>query len=167
MEQVVQVAAAAAQSGAAKQRDRERARRAEALQLRLMGASYDAIGERLGISGLAAKNMIERALDQAERQGVAQLRAEENARLDRAQMAIWTDVLQGDLKAIQTFLQISSQRSKINGLYAPSQVQVSMTIRQEMEDALQGLEALVLQEPVMVLEERRDVAVDAAAEDHS
>lgn len=133
-------------SDASKQKQKEAARRAEALQLRLAGLSYEAIGERLGINGHAASQMINRSLDRAEAQGVHQLRAEENARLDRAQMAIWGDVIQGDLKAIGVFLSISNMRAKLNGLYAPTQVQMSMTIRQEMEDALSSLETLVLQE---------------------
>jgi DNA-binding CsgD family transcriptional regulator len=144
-------------------------RRSEAVSLRLAGMSYEQIGERLGISGNAAEQMIGRALDRNEVRSVSQLRAEENARLDRAQMAIWGKVIEGDIKAIGTFLQISAARSKMNGLYAPTQVQVSMTIRQEMEEALQSLETLVLGEsqyaqsdPVgpngpMRLEEARDV----------
>lgn len=141
-----QVAEAAAESVANSTADQAAARRAEALALRLAGLSYEAIGERLKISKNAAYDMINRSLERAESQGVSQLRAEENARLDRAQMAIWSDVLKGDLKAITVFLQISAARAKINGLYAPSQVQVSMTIRQEMEEALSNLETLVLHE---------------------
>lgn len=141
-----QVVEAAAEGVAVSGAQKESARRAEALSLRLAGLSYDVIGERLGISGGAAYQMINRALERAEAQGVHQLRAEENARLDRAQMAIWADVIKGDLKAIGVFLQISAARSKLNGLYAPTQVQMSVSIRQEMEDALSNLETLILQE---------------------
>lgn len=150
-----QIVESAATTAAAKSRDKDRVRRAEAMQLRLAGLSHEAIGERLGVSETAVRAILSRAFDRAEAQGVHQLRAEENARLDRAQMAIWGSVLQGDLKAITVFLAISGHRAKINGLFAPSQVQVSMTIKQELEDALQGLEQLVLQEPVVVLEERQ------------
>lgn len=122
------------------------ARRTEAISLRLAGMSYEAIGERLGVTANAVYQMIDRSLQRAEAQGVSLLRAEENARLDRAQMAIWGKVITGDFKAIALFLQISNHRAKINGLFAPTQVQVSMTIRQEMEDALSHLESLVLHE---------------------
>lgn len=125
---------------------KEATRRSEALSLRLAGLSYAAIGERLGISANAAANMIDRSLERAEAQGVHRMRAEENARLDRAQMAIWGDVIKGDLKAIGVFLSISNARARLNGLYAPTQVQMSMTIRQEMEDALSNLETLILRE---------------------
>ena len=131
------------------------------MQLRLAGLSYQAIGDRLGIGESAVRAMLTRAFERAEAQGVQQLRDLENARLDRVQMSIWSDVLKGDLKAIQVFLRISEMRSKINGLFAPTQMQVSMTIRQEMQDALDGLEQLVLQEPMMVLEERRENDVAA------
>lgn len=143
-DQLAAVVEAASAGVVASAKQKEAARRAEALSLRLAGLSYEAIGDRLGISGQAAAQMIERAFDRAERQGVAQLRAEENARLDRAQMAIWGDVIKGDLKAIGTFLAISAARSKINGLYAPTQVQMSVSIRQDMEEALASLEELVL-----------------------
>lgn len=155
--QVVEAAAEGVErSGAQK----EAARRTEALSLRLAGLSYAAIGERLGISGNAAQNMVDRSLERAENQGVHRLRAEENARLDRAQMAIWGDVIKGDLKAIGVFLQISAARAKMNGLYAPTQVQMSVSIRQEMEEALSNLETLVLHEapPVQMqqIQERHD-----------
>ncbi|QGZ16652.1 DNA binding protein [Microbacterium phage Dewdrop] len=143
---VAQVVEAASEGVALSGAQKEATRRTEALQLRMAGLSYEAIGERLGISRQAASQMIQRALDHAELQGVHQLRAEENARLDRAQMAIWGDVLKGDLKAISAFLSISNARAKLNGLYAPTQVQMSMTIRQEMEDALSNLETLILHE---------------------
>ncbi|QNJ55894.1 helix-turn-helix DNA binding domain protein [Microbacterium phage Rasputia] len=139
------VVEAASAGVASSEKEKQKARRAEALQLRMAGLSYEAIGDRLGISGNAAAQMIQRSLDHAEHQGVAALRAEENARLDRAQMAIWGDVIQGDLKAIGVFLQISAARSKINGLYAPTQVQMSVSIRKDMEDALSSLEELVLE----------------------
>lgn len=146
------------------EKEKQKARRAEALQLRMAGLSYESIGERLGIGRTAATQMVQRALDQAEHQGVAALRAEENARLDRAQMAIWGDVIQGDLKAIGVFLQISAARSKINGLYAPTQVQMSVSIRKDMEDALASLEELVLEtESVNPTAEQGAIEATAAA----
>ncbi|AWN07675.1 Rnase E [Microbacterium phage Hendrix] len=139
-----QTVAAAAKGVTASEKERQATRRAEALSLRLAGLSYETIGNRLGISKQAAAQMVQRSLEHAEQQGVAALRAEENARLDRAQSAIWGDVIQGDLKAIGVFLQISAARAKMNGLYSPTQVQMSVSIRKDMEDALASLEELVL-----------------------
>ena len=141
-----QVVEAASQGVAVSGAQKEATRRSEALALRLAGLSYEAIGDRLGISRQAAQDMIGRSLERAEAQGVSALRAEENARLDRAQMAIWGDVIKGDLKAIGVFLSISNMRAKLNGLYAPTQVQMSVNIRKEMEEALENLETLVLRE---------------------
>lgn len=139
-----QVQQAAAEAVGAKAADKATARRVEALNLRLAGLSFSAIGDRLGISERAAYEMVNRSLERAEAYGVQQMRAEENARLDRITTAIWGQVLQGDLKAIATYLSVSAQRSRINGLYAPTQVQMSLSIRQEMQDALDSLESMVL-----------------------
>jgi len=89
-------------------------------------------------------DMIHRTLDMAEQRGVDELRSVENARLDRAQAAIWTAVLQGDLKAIDTFLKISARRARLNGLDAPTQINLKVSVRAEMEAALNELEQVVL-----------------------
>ena len=75
---------------------------------------------------------------------VAQYRTLENLRLDRVQAAIWPKVLAGDTKAIDTFLRISQRRARLNGLDAPLDVSVSVSIRHEMQTALEQLEQVVL-----------------------
>lgn len=133
-------------------RDRERAkqkaRRAEALSLRMSGFTYAQIAERLGISETGAHDLVLRTLERTTNVAVAELRDMENARLDRAQMAIWGDVLRGDHKAIGMYLRISSERSRLNGLYAPQKIDMSMSIRTEMEEAFKELEALVMEQPL-------------------
>jgi hypothetical protein len=123
---------------------RQQARRAEALSLRLAGLSYEQIGERLQISTSGAEEMINRTLERAENRAVTELRELENARLDRAQDGVWSKVLEGDLKAVDVFLRISNRRSKLNGLDAPTQVNLSVHIREELNSALTQLEAMVL-----------------------
>lgn len=155
-------------------RERQQARRAEALSLRLAGLSYDQIGERLKIDGAGARDLIVRTLRQAESRGVEQLRELENARLDRAQAAIWAQVLQGDIKAVQTFISISARRAKMNGLDEATKVSLSVAVRTEMEMALVQLENMVLGDTKMLegavqqieqierfdSEERDDLALD-------
>lgn len=141
----VEVATVLEESPAAKRRtEQQQARRAEAMTYLLAGMSYEQIGERLGISKAGAVDMIHRTLDMAEQRGVDELRSVENARLDRAQAAIWTAVLQGDLKAIDTFLKISARRARLNGLDAPTQINLKVSVRAEMEAALNELEQVVL-----------------------
>lgn len=122
---------------------RNAARRIEAMSLLLAGLSYDQIGERLGITADSAHELIARNLERANNRAVEELRLVENARLDRAQAAIWGQVLQGDLKAVDTFLRISSRRSKLNGLDAPQKIALSANVRVEMEQALTDLRVIL------------------------
>lgn len=127
----------------------EQARRTEALTLRLAGLTMDQIADRLGIGATSVYEMINRSLNQAENQNVEQMRSLENERLDRAQVAIWQQVLNGDLSAVQTFLRISQQRSKMNGLDAPKKVDVNVGIRNEMQRALDELESVAAEATVI------------------
>jgi hypothetical protein len=79
-----------------------------------------------------------------------QMRAVENARLDRAQAAIWAKVLAGDINAGRLFLAISARRSAMNGLDAPKRFELSANVRVEMEQALADLHQVVLGEVVDV-----------------
>lgn len=121
-----------------------KARRAQALSLRLSGFSWEEIGRHLNISTSGAKSLVERTMEQATGRQVEEMRSIENARLDKAQTAIWQRVLQGDDFAIDRFLKISAQRARINGLNAPMKVDLNVSVKHEMERALGDLEALVL-----------------------
>lgn len=127
---------------------RAQARRVEALSLRLAGLTYEQIAEKLGIAPDGVRDMVERTLSRAENRAVEAERALENARLDRAQAAIWSKVLAGDLRAVDSFLRLSAQRAKINSLYAPVKIDLRADIRVEMETALRELERVVLGEVV-------------------
>lgn len=127
-----------------RRKQKEEARRSQALSLRQAGLTFEQIGDRLGISSIAANALITRALELHPAQNVDQFRALENARLDRAQAAIWAQVLEGDLKAVDTYLRISQARRRMNGLDAPMEVSLAISVRQEMESALAKLEETVL-----------------------
>lgn len=129
-------------------RRREDERRTEVMSLVMAGFTPDQIAQRLEVSQVAVQNIITRALAARPEPAVDQMRQVENARLDRAQAAIWTKVLEGDQRAIQTFLQISSRRSRLNGMDAPIQIDVSARVRVEMEQALDELKEVVLGEVV-------------------
>lgn len=121
------------------------ARRVQALSFRLAGLTYAQIGERLGIDESSVRRMIQRSMDRSESNQVDEMRGLENERFDKVQSAIWADVLRGDLKAIDTFLKISKARREMNGMNAPQKVDISMSVRQEMEQAFTELENLVLE----------------------
>lgn len=137
-----------------KRNERQRARRIEALSLRLAGLTFEQIGERLGISKEAAHDLVSRTLERAENESAQKMRALEAARLDRAQAAIWSRVLEGDTKAVDTFLRISQRRARLFGLEAPTQIAVAMNVRTEMVQALENLEQIVLGEVLSVESER-------------
>jgi predicted transcriptional regulator len=131
-------------SGMAARQAERSARRVEALSLVLAGLTYDQIAQRLGLSAVQVKRLVSESLGAAETSNVTALRSLENQRLDRAQAAIWRKVLEGDLKAVETFLRISKQRAALNGLNAATKVDLSVSVRDEMETALRDLEAMVL-----------------------
>lgn len=137
-------------------------RRVEALSLRLAGLSYEQIGDRLGISEMGAYDMVKRALERSENPNVEEMRQIENLRLDRAQAAIWPDVLKGDQRAISTYLSISSARARINGMNAPTNINLSVGVRTEMENALDKLEELVMEAEVV---EDAEIAEDEEPQD--
>lgn len=128
--------------------DQNRLRCIQALQLRMGGLSYAQVGEAMGVGTNAARDMIKRALNRAEKVAASDLRALENERLDRLQAAIWTKALNGDLQAVDRVLRISERRARLNGLDAPSSVNISVGVRAEMEQAMQELQTVIMGEVV-------------------
>jgi hypothetical protein len=132
--------------------EKQQQRRQEALSLRLAGLPYDQIGDRLGIEADSVADLVDRSLERNVPEAEA-MRRIENARLDRAQAAVWSSVLEGDMKAVDTFLKISQRRSRLNGLDAATKIDLGITVRQEMEQALKELENVVLGEVISVHDE--------------
>ena len=133
-------------------RKKQRARRIEAMSLKLAGVSTAQIAERMGIKPDTVRHLINRTLQTAENRAAEEMRELENARLDRAQAAIWSQVLAGDHRAVMVFLQISQRRAKLNGLDSPASVVISPNVRMEMERALSDLQQVM----GMVADDRSD-----------
>lgn len=114
----------------------------------MAGLPYEKIGEELEISASAAWNLVNRTISETRNFAVDQLRLVENARLDRATTAIWNKVLEGDLKAIDSYLKIADRRARMNGLDAPTKVQMSVSVKQEMEQKLAELQQVIQGEVV-------------------
>jgi DNA-binding CsgD family transcriptional regulator len=68
------------------------------MSLKLAGVSTAQIAERMGIEPDSVRHLINRTLATAENRGAEEMREIENARLDRAQAAIWAQVLAGDFR---------------------------------------------------------------------
>lgn len=103
-------------------------RRAQCIQLRLAGLDYQTIAERLRYSSRqAAAKDVERALQRAvlaQHTSVEELRELELMRLDKLQAAMWKAAMEGDPRAVEVSLKISSQRCKLLGLDAPLRAEV-------------------------------------------
>jgi hypothetical protein len=98
-------------------RARERDRRA--LELRIGGLTFAAIGAEMGVSWQAAQQAVKRSLeitkaDIAEK--AAELRAIEAERLDKVTEVLWPRVLQGDLRAIDRLLRTRESYRRLTGL---------------------------------------------------
>lgn len=119
---------------------KERAQRQKmALQLRLGGASYPEIGEKLGHSQSTVYNDVQKALRDIPRTEADQLRTEELARLDRLQRAVWAQALEGKVTYVDRALKIIDRRARLLGLDAPSQVEVSTGADLDLDGAVRAL----------------------------
>jgi len=105
------------------------AKERQALDLRLAGATFDAIAERLGYADRSgAQRAVERAMTSTLQEPADQLRELQAARLDRLLLAIWPTALDGDAKAIAQARGLIDQLCKLLGLNAPTKVDVDATV---------------------------------------
>lgn len=119
------------------------ARRAQAVRLRLSGATYEQIAQTAGYSHrAAARNAVRRSLTRYEAENVAELRALENARMDADEMVLRGILANSavpvteQIQAVNARIRLSARRAALNGLDAPTQVQVSGADLQQLDDAL-------------------------------
>jgi len=112
--------------------DRIRAaeREKQATAMRLAGATYRQIGERLGISEAGAWQAVRRALERTRKTTADEaehLRAIECERIDAMLLAVWPQASKGHLGAVATVVKLMARRAMLLGLDAPQ--------RQEMTGA--------------------------------
>lgn len=134
------------------------ARRTRAVTMRLAGMTYEQVAAECGYSTKdAARQAVLRALSRIETERVEQYRTLENARLDRAQAAIWPKVIEGNLHAVEVFLRLSARRARMNNLDPPQALSISTPDRVQLEamitDFRQGI-VTVLGEVEAVSDER-------------
>jgi hypothetical protein len=105
------------------------ARHGQALALRLSGATYKDIARHfgwIGKNGLplqgTAYNACQREMRRLVTEPAEQLRAVEELRINRAMLAIWTRVTNGDLGAIDRFIRLSERRCRLLGLDMPVKI---------------------------------------------
>jgi hypothetical protein len=96
-------------------------RAGEALELRLAGLSYAAIGERMGVSAPRAYQLVSGEVERinARRsENAAELVRIEVERLDRLLEAVWPKATAGELAAVDRVLLIMARQAKLLGLDA-------------------------------------------------
>ncbi len=104
-----------------------RKREADALELRLGGATYEQIAGRLGYKNRSgAMRAVQRALDKLiSPENVESLRQLELERLDRLLLGIWSSAVRGNPPAIDRVLKILERRARILGIDAPERREFS------------------------------------------
>lgn len=103
-------------------------RKKSALALRIGGLSFQAIGDKLGVTRQAAHSLVVNALRDTNAQtaeAADELRRLELERLDTAQAAIWEAVLKGDVQAVDRFVRISKRRGELTGIDAPAKSEIA------------------------------------------
>lgn len=98
----------------------------QCLELRIAGATLEEIGRAVDLHKSNVSRRIRAAVASIPAEQAESLRSMENQRLDRMQKAIWNQVRQGHLGAIDRAIRISERRSRLNGLDAPQQVDLGV-----------------------------------------
>jgi len=103
-------------------------RREEALQLRLMGLTFEQIGAKLGIKRANAYQLVQTAIRNRSAENwerIEEMRQEEVERL-RVMLSIAVSAaVKGDLGGVREVRAISDQLAKLQGLYAPVRQEVT------------------------------------------
>lgn len=92
----------------------------QALELRLVGATWETIAQRLQYAHRSnAYRAVMRLMEANARPVIEEAAHVEYARLERLNLALWTRAIQGDLKAVDLVLKIAARRAALLGLDAP------------------------------------------------
>ena len=107
---------------------RAKVREQQAVELRIAGLSYRAIGDKLGVSDVAAMYMVQRSLEHIETalaEKRPHLRQIELERLEKMHEILWKRVDRGELFLHDRLLKIAESRRKLLGLDAPTKIEGS------------------------------------------
>ena len=98
-------------------------RKVQAIELRKAGATYQAIGDQIGVSRQAVHKMIQATLrewNETTHDEAEEMRAIELERLDAMQVGLWSAATRGDTKAVDGVLKIMDRRARYLGLDLPT-----------------------------------------------
>jgi hypothetical protein len=117
----------------------------QVLMLRRQGYTWDAISQRVGYSSpSSSRDAFLRASNRLIRDDLDEVRQLEIDRLDIALSAIWNQIEDGDLMAINTMLKIMERRSKMLALDAPRRLYVQEVVPEvSVEDLERRIQKLI------------------------
>ena len=113
---------------AAPKQVRARVREEQALALRIGGATYDQIGQALGMSLEGARKAVKRALERTMEEvkdNAEALRELERQRLERLILSMMPSAQKGNVPAAETVRKLSESLRKLMGLDAPTKTDVT------------------------------------------
>lgn len=91
-------------------------RRAQAVELRIQGATFDQIAEKVGYTDKsAAYTAVRKAVQRIGREQAEELYDIDMARLERLLAAVWPKAMEGDLHAVDRVLSIMQRRARMLG----------------------------------------------------
>src|SRR3546814_9733770 len=136
----------------------------KASALKLAGLDYQAIADQLGYADRAAAYVdIDRALKRnlaEEAEQVELLRHVAVQQLNRLQAAVWPKAVKGDTRAAETALRVITQRCKLQGIEAPTQIALEHRLDLEGELVATALGAAL--DALELSPEQRVAALGAA-----
>ena len=110
---------------------------AKAMQMRIAGLTYEVISRQMGWANKSvAYNACMREMIRLKKEPAQELRTLELLRIDRAQAAIWDQVIKGNHGAIDRFVRLSERRSRILGLDAPAKMALTDPTGEKAYDPL-------------------------------
>lgn len=99
---------------------------AEMLQMRQMGASYEAIARHYGLNRKTVWERVTQALRDMPSDDAAILRALEARKYDVLEAQLQAGIKEGDTKAITTAIRVSERRCRLLGLDMPERHEVKI-----------------------------------------
>lgn len=107
----------------------ERRRKVQAMVL--AGVPYDEIASTLGVARSTVQNDVKRLMEDWKKTAQYQIdeaRIVELSRMDRLNVAVWRQAVNGDLMAVDKAVKISERRAKMLGLDAAQKMQLEVRI---------------------------------------
>ncbi|WP_306358678.1 MULTISPECIES: hypothetical protein [unclassified Nocardia] len=123
-------------------------RQEKALKLRLAGASYRAIAEKLEISSSQAHRDVTEALAELKREPAQAVLDLELHRLDQMLLGLFKEAVSGNIKAVLAALRIMDRRARYLGLDNAAPPDTSVEARAALDEMHQAILAMAGQAAV-------------------